>query len=72
LKQGLDVLTMTNLEVLTMTNKESKSEIKRLREALEVYARDCHSDGDRGEVDKCHAVDCCSVAFRALKAKPSA
>jgi hypothetical protein len=64
LKQGL--------EVLTMTNEESKAEIKRLREALEVYARDCHSDGDRGDVDKCHALDCCFVAFRALKAKPSA
>jgi hypothetical protein len=64
LKQGL--------EVMTMTNEESKAEIKRLREALEVYARDCHSDGDRGDVDKCHALDCCFVAFRALKAKPSA
>jgi len=55
-----------------MTKSKYQAEIKILREALEVYARDCHSDGDRGDVDKCHAVDCCFVAFRALKAKPSA
>ena len=55
-----------------MTNKEPKAEIKRLREALEAYARDCYSNGDRGDVDKCYAEQCCFVAFRALKAKPSA
>jgi hypothetical protein len=64
LKQGL--------EVMTMTKSKYQAEIKILREALEVYARDCHSDGDRGDVDKCHAVDCCGPAFCALNAKPSA
>ena len=60
------------LEVLTMTKSKYQAEIKILREALEAYARDCYSNGDRGDVDKCYAEQCCFVAFRALKAKPSA
>jgi hypothetical protein len=64
LKQGL--------EVMTMTNKESKAEIKRLRAALEVYAQACYSNGGHGDVDQCHAEQCCGPAFRALNAKPSA
>jgi len=55
-----------------MTKSKYQAEIKILRDALEAYARDCYSNGDRGDVDKCYADQCCFVAFRALKAKPSA